>query len=174
MMSFVNRILFVAAFVGLAASLSATRIKAQDITYNLVNYPAYQNGWSLSGQITTDGRTGVVGTTDIVSWNWTITSGTQAIAASSSDSGSAITQGDLGQGNGKSGAAFYATTSSLTTLIGTDLFFSTPGVFITPGDPAPSSDQLIERGWSNSNSDLPLYQYYSWAANYLGSATLAL
>jgi hypothetical protein len=41
---------------------------AQDITYNLVNYPTEQNGYSLSGQITTDGTIGPLAGSNVVSW----------------------------------------------------------------------------------------------------------
>ncbi len=48
-------------------------VLAGSITYNLVNYPTDQNGCTLSGAITTDGQTGVLSPSDILSWSWTIT-----------------------------------------------------------------------------------------------------
>ena len=44
------------------------------IIYNLVDYPAYQNGYHISGTITTDGTLGTVQTSNIVSWKFTISS----------------------------------------------------------------------------------------------------
>jgi hypothetical protein len=44
-----------------------------DITYELVNNPAYQSGWTLSGSITTDGTLGSISAADITSWTWTAT-----------------------------------------------------------------------------------------------------
>jgi PEP-CTERM motif len=46
---------------------------AGTITYSIQNYPADQNGASLSGTITTDGTIGNLASSDILSWSWTIT-----------------------------------------------------------------------------------------------------
>jgi hypothetical protein len=46
------------------------------LTYHFVNYPADQNGWTLSGTVTTDGRTGALGSADFVSASITVTKGT--------------------------------------------------------------------------------------------------
>src|SRR5271157_1915349 len=54
----------------LAASGQA---RGGDITYNLVNYPSAQEGWTLSGSITTDGTLGTLTNRNIVSWTWTVT-----------------------------------------------------------------------------------------------------
>src|SRR5271166_5332521 len=48
---------------------------AGTITYDIQNYPTDQNAWTLSGAITTDGKTGVLAPSDILSWTWTITGG---------------------------------------------------------------------------------------------------
>ena len=42
------------------------------ITYSIQNYPADQEGSTLSGSITTDGNLGILTATDIISWTWTI------------------------------------------------------------------------------------------------------
>ncbi len=64
---------------------SSSRQARGDITYQLVNNPAYQSGWTLSGSITTDGTLGAISTTDIMSWTWTATNagGTFTITGSS-------------------------------------------------------------------------------------------
>jgi hypothetical protein len=46
---------------------------AGTITYSIQNYPADQNGATLSGKITTDGTIRTLATGDILSWSWTIT-----------------------------------------------------------------------------------------------------
>jgi len=48
-------------------------VMAGSTTYNIVNYPDLQNGWTLSGTITTDGTIGPIGSSDITSWTWTVT-----------------------------------------------------------------------------------------------------
>ncbi len=69
-------------------------VMAGSMTYDIVNYPADQNGWTLSGTITTDGKTGDLAPTDILSWTWTITTGgfpfPIAFTASSSDATAGI------------------------------------------------------------------------------------
>jgi hypothetical protein len=44
------------------------------VTYKIVNYPAQQDGWTLSGTITinTTEASGTLTAKDITSWNWTI------------------------------------------------------------------------------------------------------
>jgi hypothetical protein len=45
---------------------------AGSITYTIQNYPDQQNGWTLSGTITTDGTIGPLIDTNIKSWDWDI------------------------------------------------------------------------------------------------------
>jgi PEP-CTERM motif len=62
--------------------------EAGPITYTIQNYPADQNGATLSGSITTDGVIGNLAGTDILSWSWTITpSGGTPFTFSSSEAG---------------------------------------------------------------------------------------
>jgi hypothetical protein len=44
-----------------------------DLTYNIVNHVADQNGYSLTGTITTNGATGALTAANFVSWQFTIT-----------------------------------------------------------------------------------------------------
>jgi len=48
-------------------------VLAESMTYNILNHPDYQNGWTLSGTITTDGTIGLLQSSDITSWTWTVT-----------------------------------------------------------------------------------------------------
>lgn len=48
-------------------------VLAGSTTYDIVNYPDYQDGWNLSGTITTDGIIGLLQSSDITSWTWTVT-----------------------------------------------------------------------------------------------------
>ena len=56
---------------------------AGSITYDLVNYPAYQNGYTLSGFITTDGTTGTLEASDITAWTVTMSFSTTSETFSS-------------------------------------------------------------------------------------------
>ena len=82
-----NRIVSVtSALVALLVISDATNA---DMTYNIENYPADQNGATLSGTITTDGEIGPLATSDIVSWSWTVTtSGGTSYSFNSSMTGS--------------------------------------------------------------------------------------
>jgi len=72
------------AVIMLVASGSG-RTRAGSITYQLVNYPAYQNGWTLSGSITTDGTIGQIASSDIESWTWTVSMNGSTYTATSTD-----------------------------------------------------------------------------------------
>jgi PEP-CTERM motif len=80
--------------VAFAVSLSCSPAQA-NTTYSLVNYPGDQNGWILSGSITTDGKTGALTLTDVLSWSWTVTSGTTAYTFRSTDPGAFFGQESL-------------------------------------------------------------------------------
>jgi hypothetical protein len=62
----------------LSAAVLATSSAKADITYSLQNYPADQDGHTLSGTITTDGHIGPLSSSDIKSWTVTIDSTTFA------------------------------------------------------------------------------------------------
>ncbi len=65
---------FTVAVVAFVVLLAAPCIgNAGTITYSIQNYPADQNGATLSGTITTDGAIGNLASSDILSWSWTIT-----------------------------------------------------------------------------------------------------
>ncbi|MGO9815328.1 MAG: hypothetical protein ACLP53_31755 [Isosphaeraceae bacterium] len=58
-------------------------VLAGSTTYNILNYPDLQGGWTVSGTITTDGFIGDLNENDIESWTWTITSGATTWTAKS-------------------------------------------------------------------------------------------
>jgi hypothetical protein len=58
-------------------------LRAGPITYDLNNYPDQQNGWTLSGTITTDGTIGTLTYNNIMAWNFTETKGTTVYGLSS-------------------------------------------------------------------------------------------
>jgi hypothetical protein len=62
-------------------------IQAGPITYDLNNYSSLQNGWTLSGSITTDGAIGDIGAAAIISWHYTISKGVTSFSASSESGG---------------------------------------------------------------------------------------
>jgi len=58
-----------------------------DRTYNLQSGQSMPVGWTLSGNITTDGTIGTIQATNILSWTWTMTSGASSFTVSSTDPG---------------------------------------------------------------------------------------
>jgi hypothetical protein len=76
---------FAAAAVAMLIAAARTA-EAGAITYAIQNYPADQEGYTLSGTITTDGVIGGLAASDIVSWSWTISyPGEPPVTFSSSD-----------------------------------------------------------------------------------------
>jgi hypothetical protein len=63
---------------GTVALLQVAPSYADPITYNLVNYPTEQNGWTLSGTITTDGTLGIIQIESFQAATWTITKGDES------------------------------------------------------------------------------------------------
>lgn len=61
-----------------------------DIMYSIVNNPAVQGGYTLSGTITTNGNLGTITAQDILAWNYLVTNGVTTYSANSSQSGSHI------------------------------------------------------------------------------------
>jgi hypothetical protein len=60
--------------------LIPTEVGAGSITYNVVNYPAIQDGYTVSGTITTNGTTGTsLPSTDMLSWDIKITMGSTTV-----------------------------------------------------------------------------------------------
>ena len=53
--------------------VTASSATADDITYSWVNYDDLYSGSTLSGSITTDGHTGTIYDSDLISWQITIT-----------------------------------------------------------------------------------------------------
>jgi hypothetical protein len=60
---------FVVPLLLMTAGARAPAALGGSITYNIVNYPELQNGYTVSGTITTDGQTGTITTADITSWD---------------------------------------------------------------------------------------------------------
>jgi hypothetical protein len=62
-------------------TLTLTEVGAASITYNVLNYPNLQNGYTVTGTITTDGTIGqVLPGIDITSWDINILMGATTIA----------------------------------------------------------------------------------------------
>jgi hypothetical protein len=58
------------AFVALVCQSSPSQA---EITYNFLSYPDLYNGSTLSGSITTDGTTGTIDDSNLISWQFSIT-----------------------------------------------------------------------------------------------------
>jgi len=69
-----KKVLFPLAAAALLAVCLPQASRASMI-YDIVDYPGLENGWTLSGTITTDGTIGTLSASDITAWSWTLTNG---------------------------------------------------------------------------------------------------
>ena len=81
MKSFVRSWALVALVVFAAVCVNTTT--EAGITYDLVNHPSIQNDYTLTGSITTDGTLGGLAGSNIVSWLFSVTNGTDTYSNSS-------------------------------------------------------------------------------------------
>jgi hypothetical protein len=79
-----------AATFGLALGGQAIATAA---TYDFVNYPLDQNGWTLSGTMTTDGVIGAFQSSDVTSWTIRVSKGATAHSFSSTSLGAKLLVG---------------------------------------------------------------------------------
>lgn len=118
------------------------------ITYQIINYPTLQNGYTVSGSITTDGNTGILNSNDITSYYVAIS--LNGVPVNGLDSPySFSTTYDL-----------YATTTSLTLLTGGELTFAFTGV----------KYPIFFIGWGTYDDELNLSDLYESTSIYPGTA----
>ena len=60
----------------LITAVSYSGAQAGSITYQINDYPAVENGFKISGSITTDGTIGALSQSDITAWTWTLSDST--------------------------------------------------------------------------------------------------
>jgi PEP-CTERM motif len=67
-------------------------VRGGTVTYQIQNYPANQDGWTLSGTITikTSATSGTLAEGDITAWSWTISKGSDSYTYKSTDKGAAV------------------------------------------------------------------------------------
>jgi hypothetical protein len=80
-----------------AVLLAAINKSKADIIYQIIDDQAVQNGYMLSGTITTDGNMGNLSSSDIRGWSWSVTNGVNTYSANSTQPGtsSGISPGDI-------------------------------------------------------------------------------
>lgn len=128
--------------LGIAIFLVSANVgRGQDITYNLVDYPADEAGYSLSGFITTDGNTGNLTPTDIQTFGFNIYASNGSLLCSETGSGN---DGDIWRGGSGFGAIILDATSTQLLLP------STYSVTLSGGD-----SQYL--GWANNYPGQSLY-----------------
>ncbi len=78
------------------ALIAAPPTTASSITYDIQNYPSLQNGYTLSGTITTDGHLGTLTQADITSWSYVVSGGPDGFTAAGSGAGTGVLIEGLG------------------------------------------------------------------------------
>ncbi|WP_165223306.1 PEP-CTERM sorting domain-containing protein [Aquisphaera insulae] len=69
---------------------SVDHASAGSITYNILDFPAYQNGFAVTGTITTDGTIGNLTAGNITSWSVTVSQAGYSETFTSNDSGANV------------------------------------------------------------------------------------
>ena len=82
-----KKVLFPLAAAALLAVCLPQASRASMI-YDIVDYPGLENGWTVSGTITTDGTIGTLSASNITAWSWTLTNGGTTDTWSSTVTGS--------------------------------------------------------------------------------------
>ena len=75
------------AALAVFAAVCVNNTTKAGITYDLVNLPSEQTGYNLTGSITTNGTLGGLSSSDIVSWLFSVTNGTNTYSNSSTADG---------------------------------------------------------------------------------------
>lgn len=85
------------ASFGLIATCGVSIASAGSITYNFVNYPSVQSGYTVNGSITTDGKIGAITTSDITAWSYTLSNGgtTYGTVTNATDQSGVSMQGEV-------------------------------------------------------------------------------
>jgi hypothetical protein len=81
---------------GWAIADGGTPVPQVPTTYKIVNNPTVQSGYTLSGTITTDGKTGTIYGSNVLAWSFSASNGANTYSASSSDPGSTVGMGANG------------------------------------------------------------------------------
>jgi hypothetical protein len=127
--------------LGVILTICSSRTRA-DAVYKLQSYADLQNGYALSGAITTDGTLGVLSRADITAWSYTISKG-DIVDSHSSPGGDLLEQG------------LTATASQLTLPIGGFLWIAIPSY--------PGEGYSPELMYANPRRDNPMYfGYDAW------------
>jgi hypothetical protein len=69
------------AAITVACSALISGLQAAPITYSIVDNAAYQNGYTVSGSITTDGTTGSLSSSNITNWTYAVTNTATSVVA---------------------------------------------------------------------------------------------
>jgi hypothetical protein len=85
------RRLFAAVCSAVALVITMPPFAANAATiYKIVNNPAVQDGYTLSGTITTDGKTGAIYASNVLAWSFLVSNGVNTYSANSSQPGSSV------------------------------------------------------------------------------------
>jgi hypothetical protein len=167
---------FLAAITA-ACSALISGLQAAPITYSIVNNAAYQNGYTLSGSITTDGTTGLLSDSNITNWTYAVTntatsvvafteSGTFATVDRVEASATQITL--LAAGSGLAGSGFLGADVELIGRWGSLGWYRYPERIFRPGSIIPAAEYYSSEGvpgsgsgsnttfWNNIEETLPL------------------
>ncbi|WP_165234436.1 PEP-CTERM sorting domain-containing protein [Aquisphaera insulae] len=126
-------------------ALLGSSARAGSMVYDFANYPDVQNGYNISGEITTDGTTGkMTNTSHITSWWFKITDKDGAIAASGSSSIGGFLHFGLLISSGTDTPTMDVTAESIKLKVNTLIQFNYTD---------PQSGKRSELAWSRNNAN---------------------
>jgi hypothetical protein len=154
------------ALAGLLFLAMASNRASAGLTYSLTNFAGLQNGWTVSGSITTDGTIGSLSQSNITSWNYTATNGVSTFTGASTTSGAFINSFRLIGATstsfyvqGQTGAFMLVADANYSNLINWDYNLNT----YNGQAPAPSnkwnsnpSGQYVDNKWSIASRPGPV------------------
>ena len=154
------------ALAGLLFLAMASNRASAGLTYSLTNFAGLQNGWTVSGSITTDGTIGSLLQSNITSWNYTATNGVSTFTGASTTSGAFINSFRLIGATstsfyvqGQTGAFMLVADANYSNLINWDYNLNT----YNGQAPAPSnkwnsnpSGQYVDNKWSIASRPGPV------------------
>jgi hypothetical protein len=150
---------------GLLFVVMASNRASAGLTYSWTNFASLQNGWTVSGSITTDGTIGGLLRSNITAWDYTATNGVSTFTGASTTSGAFLNNfTNIGADstnlfvNGMDGDLMLVADGSYSNLINWSYLFNNYNAQVPAGtkkwDTNPSG-QYVDGKWAIASRPAP-------------------
>jgi hypothetical protein len=151
---------------GLLFVVMASNRASAGLTYSWTNFASLQNGWTVSGSITTDGTIGGLLRSNITAWDYTATNGVSTFTGASTTSGAFLNNfTNIGADstnlfvNGMDGDLMLVADGSYSNLINWSYLFNNYNAQVPAGtkkwDTNPSG-QYVDGKWAIASRPAPV------------------